>query len=164
MKGFENSHIGNIQAGKFFETSVFKGCVGADLDLESMNYRNSLKWVKEHQPEKDFSKPETLDSEQLSQLKSAVSSKVPDVDKVLRFYTAVGSTLDILHGVDGLFELGEYIVTVDLTLNPNKIEGKADVIILADEEEGLNEKAIQIASSEIAEKFKQKIETKKLRA
>ncbi len=156
MRDFENNHIVNIQEGKFFETSVFHKCTGEDSDYKSMNYNDSLEWVKNHQPEKNFNKPETLDSIQLSQLKSAIVSKLSDVDEVLRFYTAIGSPLDFLHGVDGFFELGEHIVTVDLTLNPNKVEGKADVIIFADAEEGLNDEVIQIASSDIAEKFKER--------
>lgn len=53
----------------------------------------------------------------------------------LRFYTAVGSPLDKFHGVDGWFETGDgnnmKMVTIDVTLNPNKSDGyKADIIFL----------------------------------
>lgn len=156
MKSFENQGNPNIQAGKFFEKAVFKSCVETD-SVSSMNYSDSLEWVKNHQPEKNLNNPETIDCAQLSQLKSMIASKLPHVNEVLRFYTAIGSSLDILHGIDGVFELGEYQVTVDLTLNPEKVNGKADVIILADDEEGLNEEAVKVAASEIAEKFKDKM-------
>jgi hypothetical protein len=156
MKSFENQGNVNMQAGKFFETAVFKSCTNAD-SVSGMNYKDSLDWVKKHQPEKDFKNPDTLDSKQLSKLRSEIVSRLPHVDEVLRFYTAIGSSLDILHGIDGVFELGEYQVTVDLTLNPEKTTGKADVIVLADDEDGLSDEAIQIASKDIAEKFKEKI-------
>lgn len=154
----EDSSV-NVKAGQFFEQSVFKGCVDGNTDniREYMGYKESLDWVREHQPKKDYKNPETLDSGQLSQLKSAVSSKLPNVDEVLKFYTAIGSSLDRFHGVDGFFELGDHIVTVDLTLDPDKVIAKADVVILADDENGLTDEVIDRASLAISEKFKEKI-------
>lgn len=149
----------NIKAGQFFEQAVFKGCVSDDTDIEDgyMEYKESLAWVKDHQPKKDYNNPETLDSEQLLKLKSAVSSKLTNVDKVLRFYTAIGSPLDVLHGVDGFFEIGDCVVTVDLTLNSDKIIAKADVVILADDDKGMTSEIVDLAANSIADKFKEKM-------
>lgn len=149
----------NIKAGQFFEQAVFKGCINDDTDVDHgyMEYKESLAWAKDHQPKKDYSNPETLDSKQLLHLKSAISSKLDNVDEVLRFYTAIGSPLDILHGVDGFFEMGEHVVTVDLTLNSDKVVAKADVVILADDENGLTNEVTEMAAISIANKFKEKI-------
>ncbi len=149
----------NIKAGQFFEQAVFKGCVSDNTDIEHgyMEYKESLTWAKDHQPKKDYNNPETLDSQQLLQLKSAVSSKLTNVDEVLRFYTAIGSPLDVLHGVDGFFEVGDHIVTVDLTLNSDKVIAKADVVILADNENGMTDEIIDLSANSIADKFKEKM-------
>jgi len=168
--GFESHRIQetdnvNIKAGQFFEQAIFKGCVDDDFDVDNgyMEYKESLAWAKDHQPKKDYNNPETLDSEQLSQLKSAVSSKLTNVDEVLRFYTAIGSPLDVLHGVDGFFEIGNHIVTLDLTLNSDKIIAKADVVILADDENGMTNEIIELAANSVVDKFKEKmIHDKKL--
>ena len=55
--------------------------------------------------------------------------------KPVRFYTAVKSCADIMHGIDGFFEIegGAIIVTVDLTLNSNKDACKADLLIGLDD-------------------------------
>lgn len=53
------------------------------------------------------------------------------------FYTAVRSTLDVMHGCDGFFEFRGVIVTVDLTMNPHKDCGKADIIIHQDDVDNL---------------------------
>jgi hypothetical protein len=51
----------------------------------------------------------------------------------IRFYTAVYSALDIFHGVDAFIEIGEVIVTVDVTINPQKTAAKADVVYHAED-------------------------------
>ena len=59
----------------------------------------------------------------------------------LRYYTALGTELDRFHGVDAFFELDiqgstePIIVTLDLTLNPDKDEYKADTILFVDEDQ-----------------------------
>ena len=46
----------------------------------------------------------------------------------VKFYTAVRSPLDRFHGVDAWFEVGDKVVTLDVTMNQNKDDGyKADV-------------------------------------
>lgn len=56
-----------------------------------------------------------------------------DMDRV-RFFSAVGTPLDVFHGIDGWIEFvpdqgPPRIVTLDATLNPGKEEHKADIII-----------------------------------
>lgn len=56
-----------------------------------------------------------------------------DLDN-LRFYSALGTPLDVFHGVDGWIEFrpeggSPRVVTIDVTLDPAKLEHKADVIV-----------------------------------
>ncbi len=46
----------------------------------------------------------------------------------VRFYTAVYSSFDIFHGVDAFVEIVGVVVTIDVTLNPRKVRGKAHVV------------------------------------
>ncbi len=151
-----NMEQSTVQAGKFFESAVFKKCTGETSD-KYMSYKDSMDWVRKHQPKKDLRNPEAVDSPQFSKLKLEISAKLPKVDEVLKFYTAIGSVLDTMHGIDGFFELGNSIVTVDLTLNERKEVAKADVVILADKNLGMTDEVIEYASTKIVEKFKEKL-------
>lgn len=48
-------------------------------------------------------------------------------------YTAIHSAFDIFHGVDAFVEVGRTIVTLDVTLNPEKVVAKADVVYHGDD-------------------------------
>jgi hypothetical protein len=127
-------------------------------------YRQALELVKNFQsgdptnPKKDF----------LRELRLAVADKLgleTDEDlEGLRAYTAVGTPLDILHGVDGFISFGapdkkEGIVTFDVTLQEDKQTGggKADLIIGdlpdPDEDEAGYLAAIEKVAEQIARKF-----------
>lgn len=59
--------------------------------------------------------------------------------ETVRFYTALGTTLDYFHGIDGFFELdingNTLVVTVDVSLREKpRDEYKADVLIYIDED------------------------------
>ena len=49
--------------------------------------------------------------------------------KPVRAYSALGSPLDWWHGIDGFFICSNHIITADATLNKNKVEKKADIMI-----------------------------------
>lgn len=51
----------------------------------------------------------------------------------LKVYSAVGSTLDRYHGVDGFFAFQGIVVTVDCTISPHKDETKARVLVTAED-------------------------------
>lgn len=51
----------------------------------------------------------------------------------LKLYTALKSSLDIYHGIDGIFSFRGKIVTIDVTMNPHKDKYKADVIVFCPE-------------------------------
>lgn len=81
------------------------------------------------------------------------------------FYTAVGSTLDLRHSVDGFFHIPAcgLVVTIDVTLNPNKVYGKADLILHDEDFENLPALATRIARL-FADKAKERRQEKYLAA
>jgi hypothetical protein len=103
--------------------------------IEYQPYQQALKAVKEIQPG-DPSDPKTRFANDLH----ATICELMGLENYsqLKFYTSVGSSLDHFHGIDGFFELhidernpkNTIIVTIDITMNPNKGEQyKADHII-----------------------------------
>ncbi len=89
-------------------------------------YNQALKDVMAHQPW-DPTDPEPRFA---SDLHSCVAEElgIDDLSR-LELYTAVGSALDVYHGVDCFFRFNGKIVTIDLTVNPNKDEYKADLVL-----------------------------------
>ncbi len=75
----------------------------------------------------------------------------------LHFYSAVGSPLDLFHGVDAWFELDNgKRVTIDLTMNPNKDEYKADIVFLVPTD-GLDRKVDNNQFMEYSKKLAQEV-------
>ena len=62
--------------------------------------------------------------------------ETPEEMDLVRFFTAVGTPLDKLHGVDGFLEYLDpkdrkrYFATFDLTANPQKRVYKSDIIVV----------------------------------
>jgi len=48
-------------------------------------------------------------------------------------FTAIGSALDFKHGADAVLEFRGVVVTIDVTLNPEKTSAKADVVVHPDD-------------------------------
>jgi len=96
-----------------------------------LSYNEAKKIAKQNQPY-DPTDPEP---DFANGLHATVAEKLGlDDYQDLGFYTAVGSVLDYLHGVDGFFEYktkdkGAIVVTMDITINPRKDSCKADVLI-----------------------------------
>ncbi len=67
-----------------------------------------------------------------------------------RFFTAVGSGLDRHYGTDGWFELWGCVVTIDVTINLNKFDTAADVLIHEGEFEKPSMLAARIAAVFVA--------------
>lgn len=71
----------------------------------------------------------------------------------IKFFTAVGSALDLYHGVDGWFEFNGEVVTIDITRNLEKVFAKADIVI---QPEDL--KNVPLLAARIAREFITKME------
>ena len=52
--------------------------------------------------------------------------------RLLEFYVAIGSALDVYHGIDMFFQIRSRIVTLDLTRRASKEDAKADFLLTAD--------------------------------
>ena len=114
------SRITTGYTGHLFEREVLGECRAAARG--HMGYREAAELVRKSQPTKKTSTATRLEAEVGKRLGGAV-----------KFFTAVGSAMDLFHGTDGFFQFEGFIVTIDVTMNPNKDSGKADVIICEDD-------------------------------
>ncbi|MFA4995977.1 MAG: hypothetical protein WC536_02420 [Patescibacteria group bacterium] len=98
-----------------------------------IKYRQAIDLVKKIQPkDSDPSDPEPYFASDLF-AELAEDLELEDYGN-LRYYTAVGSRMDFFHGVDAFFEWelddGRIVqATVDLTMNSEKEDYKADLVI-----------------------------------
>ncbi len=118
---------------------------GADFEVEVigsatikftgyMTFAAAVQAVRTHQPARKTATVVALEREFERR-----GMKVP-------FYTAVGSSLDFHHGVDGFFEFNGVVVTVDVTINPTKEVAKADLVVHPDDLENLPALAARVAA------------------
>lgn len=104
--------------GHLFEEEVLGVCKASHCGY--LRWQDATAEVRKNQPR--------TATPVASKLCGELRKKLPGVD--IRFYTAVGSTLDKMHSVDGFFEFeGKVTVTLDLTMNPEKDACKADVLV-----------------------------------
>lgn len=87
-------------------------------------------------------------------------------DEDIKVYTAVGTPLDTLHGVDVFFKIKDLRITIDITKRESKENSKADIMIYGElpdpafNEDEYLERIGEIAK-EIATFYKEKIQSKK---
>jgi hypothetical protein len=118
--------------GHLFEEKVLGRCRAIHRDY--LPFRQAADLVRQNQPPVKAPVAVRLERQVSEMLGSTV-----------KFYTAVRSTLDERHKVDAFFELSGVMVTIDLTMNPHKDSGKADLIVTAEEIENLAALAGRIA-------------------
>ena len=106
--------------GQLYEEEVLGCCIAVHRGY--MRWAQAIEEVRTHQPRAKTPVAAALEREVRRQAGSEA-----------RFYTAVRSTLDVMHGCDAFFEYCGVVVTIDLTINPHKDCGKADVIISRDD-------------------------------
>lgn len=122
-----------FQSGHQFETEVLGRCSAPCRSY--VQRQECFELVRKHQPAR---KTETL-----CRLEREFAKRVGGR---VCFYTAVGSPLDVFHGIDGFCEYCGRIVTFDVTENPEKVVGKADVVIHPDDLERIEFLLVRIAS------------------
>lgn len=114
--------------GHLFEEEVLSVCPISRTDWDGTGYvsfRKSCVMVREHQP---AALPITA-----RRLRNRVAEQVGNGGEHVRLFTAVGTPLDLFHGVDAFFEFKGIVVTIDLTINPHKDSGKAYFILNEDD-------------------------------
>lgn len=121
--------------GRLFETTTLGRC--AAICQGYAPWREAVEQVRKHQPREK--RPAAL------RLEKEVARYFGKLGMSVKFYTAVHSAMDFYHGVDAFFEFRGVLVTIDVTINPNKNSGKADVIVQADDFENLPALAGRIA-------------------
>jgi len=131
-------HAGTYDNGHAFEREILGCCTGVDCRKAPVYYpyKKALGFACTHQPVRK--------SEEIQFLEREISRILGTPTK---FFSAVGTSLDVHHGTDGLFVShgGATIVTIDLTRNPLKDCGKADMIIHEGDLDNLSALAGQIA-------------------
>ena len=101
-----------------------------------LSYRDAISLVREFtdpaeatHPEKDFLRDLRIE------LKDRLGERLPE--ETVRAYNAIGTPLDMYHGIDAFLSINflgkEYIITLDATLREEKLSGdevvKADLVI-----------------------------------
>jgi hypothetical protein len=117
--------------GHLYEEEVLGRCQAQHRGY--MQWREAADLVRKNQPTRKAPCALSLEREVSRQLG----------DQAV-FYTAVRSTLDVMHGCDGFFEFRGMVVTIDLTMNPHKDCGKADIIVHKDDVDDLPQLAGRI--------------------
>jgi hypothetical protein len=136
---------GEIYTGKILEADVLGVPRGAELfesKPEYIRYKDAVTLIHQIQPER----PTYF----MAELRDRIEYIIQDSDELLssheeaaqllkdatvEMYTAVGTSLDYHHGIDGFAELTcpqceePYRVTLDVTGNPEKTYSKSDIIV-----------------------------------
>ena len=120
------------QDGCEFEEATLGRCSAPCC--EYVSWSCAAEQVRKHQPARKTDTVKALESEFERRLGIPV-----------RFYTAVGSAMDVYHGTDGFLEYKGFIVTLDVTMDPNKACGKADMVVHTDDLANLSALAGRIA-------------------
>lgn len=139
-KIFEEDFVGSIKKSPDYQKALFE-LKEKTKKGDYVGYNDALELAKKFQPwdpanpNKNFARD--LRIEIIDQLGL---EREEDMDRV-KFYTSVGSPLDVFHGIDAFLEYTDkegktHRVTFDLSMNPAKEEYKADLIVkeLADPE------------------------------
>lgn len=116
MKDFISGHL--------FEEATLGLCPATSCDY--MPYHAAVEAVRKNQPRQPRPAIARLEKE------------IARYGLPVKFYTAVRSTLDQFHSVDGFFDFDGVLITIDVTMNPSKVTGKADIVIQADDFENLS--------------------------
>lgn len=89
-----------------------------------LSFDKAVDFVKEYQPN-------PLErSRAMKELRHKVAALCTDDRTPVKFFTAIGTPLDVYHGVDAFFEQGGRVATMDISLRAKEI-GKADVLVQA---------------------------------
>jgi hypothetical protein len=136
MRKFEMGYTGRLTEDELFKAVKKDKHDERRLELKDqryVNFRKSVEIAKACQPYDDIEQMPDFARDLLRQVRRKLEQKEC---KDVEFFTAVGSYLDSIHGVDAFIEArtkeGKVIrITYDCTINDSKGEyGKADVVFL----------------------------------
>jgi hypothetical protein len=124
--------------GRLLEREVFGDIsVAWEGKMQYLPYQEAMHFCHNHQPE-NWS-PTEPSPRVASDLHALVAIGLEEIIgefewNELGIFSAIGTPLDVFHGVDGWFEFHGRVVTFDLTTNSQKGTYKADVILIYEED------------------------------
>lgn len=136
---YERSFLGELQRDEEYTEELEK--VRQESKKKGLkyfvNFKDAMSLVKRFQPrdmedpERKRIEPSDPQSPLLRDLRLELMERLDiENDEIIKAYTAVGSELDYIHGVDAFLEIAGEIVTLDLTLKSDiSLKTKADIII-----------------------------------
>lgn len=139
----------NGLTGRLFEQEVLVVCQTGWDGHSYVPFQQALWLVRTHQPW-DPTDPSTRQGEDLH-CQVAIALGMENFTE-LSLLTALGTALDVFHGIDAVFEWRGRMVTIDLTTNPHKDSYKADLILRPEDEDD----DWQSAAQEIARRLQSK--------
>lgn len=138
-----------LPSGRDAEKKVL-GIPTGPLKTEYQKFDDAIAYAKDHQP--SLFERSTI----VKTLRASIADMCRNKQTPVKFFTAVGTPLDMYHGVDAFIEQGGRIVTLDVTL-ADKSSSKADVILYLDmnDEEvvSVDPKHLQGVATVIAQKL-----------
>lgn len=119
--------------GKLFEWETLGECrIHANRHRRrALPFHDALRQVMDNQPFAPNDPPG-----QMGKFRDAVIACMQRRDlnpSSLRLYTAVGSSLDYDHHIDGFFHYLGLMVTLDLTINPHKDDSRTHVLVTGED-------------------------------
>lgn len=145
-----------ISPGEDFEVGLLGAAVltKGDYDMPYMSFAESVEFAKPRQPNALQRPPFVVG------LRKAIAEKCSNTSTPVKFFTAVGTPLDVYHGVDAFFEQDGAVVTIDVSLRDKEGVQKADVAIFGSlDKDGrpiVTEADIADASQKIADTLDQR--------
>lgn len=139
-----SSHLNSrlFQAGCEYEVEVLGRCAAPYTGR--MQHTAAVELVKKNQPAKK------------SQTVASLEHEFKRRGLAVKFYTAVGSALDFHESTDAFLEFNGMVVTIDLTLNPDKEVSGADVVVQPDDLKNLSALAARIGREFITKMQKER--------
>ncbi|MBU4348163.1 hypothetical protein KJ671_01485 [Patescibacteria group bacterium] len=140
---FEWQFIGEVDTNSYeYQKELYKlqkESAEEGVENDHIPYEKAVKLAKKFQPfdpthpNKPFARDIRISLLDLMINKKLITESEEDQDRI-KFYTAVKTPLDIFHGIDAFIEFEDsnkkkHLVTFDLTINPQKIECKSDIIV-----------------------------------
>ncbi len=133
--------------GRLFEVECLGVCKNVGRNVQYLSWKESMKEAMRSQPWEDPTDPEPRFARDLHYL---VCEELGVDCSELKFYTSVGTSFDIHHGVDAFFVTRysgkTYWVTLDLSLDYKSAFGADLLVRYADTVDGIREYAWQISN------------------
>ncbi|MBP6858395.1 MAG: hypothetical protein KBC33_01020 [Candidatus Pacebacteria bacterium] len=142
--------------GRYFQNSGETGHIAEEEFLGTcrvswdgkmyVSYRDAMNMARDNQADNP-SAPRLAGARMLHK---AVAHELGISDSAeLKLYSAVGTPLDRLHGVDAWFEFKGIVITIDVTMSEQKERAKANVVV------NLNDSAFdfEFSAKDIADAF-----------